>query len=241
MSKIISEVGINWSGDLIVARDMIIQSARAGADYVKFQLFNEETIKDSKYKYELSQMILNEELIQYLSDRAKEYSIGFGISVMFKEGFDILNQLNPNSIQFIKIRFSDRCNDELAECAIVFCKEHKSELIVSCNGFFDSLEVSEKYIKYPTKYLYCVPKYPPELKEINTDNMQDFDGYSNHYPSMFLPMLAVVKELEFIEVHVKRKTRNNLQQLDENVSIDFDDLTTVCEFRDIIQKINGGN
>jgi sialic acid synthase SpsE len=249
MTKIISECGINWSGDLMTARDMIILSARAGADFVKFQLFNKETIKGNKYDHDtfyhdiLSQMILNEEFIQYLSDTAKQNDIGFGISVMYKEGFDLLNTLNAHTIQFIKIRYADRNNPEIAEQAIKYCTENRTELLISC----DDPNYTKVYSHYPANYLYCVPKYPPELSEIDEKCISKFlfNGYSNHYPSKYLPMLAVSRGIELIEIHVKRKTHNKvamdeglvLPQLDEKVSINFDNLEDVCKFRDIISEL----
>ena len=34
---IIAEAGVNHNGDLAMAREMVVEAKRAGADYVKFQ------------------------------------------------------------------------------------------------------------------------------------------------------------------------------------------------------------
>ena len=40
--KIISEVGLNHNGSSEVAKELILESKKAGADFVKFQLYDPE-------------------------------------------------------------------------------------------------------------------------------------------------------------------------------------------------------
>lgn len=251
MSKIIAEIGVNWSGNINIAKDMILQSKRAGADFVKFQMFNDEVIKDSKYKNELSEMILNFETLNMLRGYAFQQYIGFGVSVMYHEAFDIIRNIGV-PVDFIKIRCQDNANEIIAKPAVKYCDEVDIPLLIS----------TEKPIHYDymynlhntphANYLYCIPRYPPELNNIYNSyiNLDKFDGYSNHFPSPYLPMIAVARKLEFIEIHIKKGlhiyrpgfdccTNSMLDenQIDENVSIDFNDLKEVCDFRDIISKL----
>lgn len=249
MTKIIAEIGVNWSSDINIAKDMILQSKRSGADFVKFQLFNEEVIKDSKYKDELSEMILDFEKLNILRGYAYQQHIGFGVSTMYPEAFDIIKKLKK-PIDFVKIRFADRNNHELAQLAVDYCKETDTPLIVSVENFFigsklryDTSIIYERYSF--TNYMYCISKYPPELSEICSNYISSFyfSGYSNHFPSPYLPMIVITRNLKYVEVHVKRPaTQANSMyepglQIDENVSIDFNELKEVCDFRDTLLKL----
>ena len=233
MSKIIAEIGVNWNGDISIAKDMILQSKRAGADAVKFQMFNEKIIKDSKYKNELSEMILDFSTLNELRGYAFKNYISFGVSAMYPELFDYIYNLGV-PVDFIKIRCKDNTSKEIAEPAVKYCNRFDIPLLVSTERL--------KYTLYYTShanYLYCVPKYPPELNEIQNKYINGFyfSGYSNHFPSPYLPMIAVARELRYVEIHVKRPAAS--EQIDEPVSIDFDDLKRVCDFRDTLSELRG--
>lgn len=253
MTEIIAEIGVNWCGDTQIAKDMILESKHSGADYVKFQMFNHKIIKDSKYKKELSEMILDHNDIQHFSTFARTNDIKFGVSVMYPEGLIILEEVRLDTgkcpVDFIKIRCQDRSNEFIARPAVKYCIKHDIPLLVS----FDRLTHKDDYYKYNlysnvnVNYLYCIPEYPPELKSINDSYIYpcEFDGYSNHYPSKYLPMVAVSRDMKFVEIHVRRDIHNFVAisegltkgQIDANVSIDFNDLREVCELRDLIKKI----
>jgi len=44
MAFIVAEIGVNWNGDLKLAKKMMLQAKKAGADAVKFQAFNEKIV-----------------------------------------------------------------------------------------------------------------------------------------------------------------------------------------------------
>jgi len=247
MSKIIAEIGVNWSGDLEIAKKMIFQSKHSGADAVKFQMFNEEIIKDSKYKVELSEMILEDNSkLNILRGYAFQQNIDFGVSVMYPEAFDIIRKLGV-PLDFVKIRCKDHQNEKIARPSVKYCDEYNIPLLISTERPISG-EDYYRYNLYHTKhakYLYCVPKYPPEINEIYNSyiNHDNFDGYSNHFPYKFLPMIAVARELDFVEIHVKRPDvgatimYNPGLQIDENVSIDFDDLEEVCNLNKVLSQL----
>lgn len=249
MTKIIAEIGVNWDGNISIAKDMILRSKRAGADFVKFQMFNEDVIKDSKYKEELSEMIIDSSLLKFLRDYSYGAQIGFGVSIMYQEAFDIIRELK-NPIDFVKIRHADRNNHELAQRAADYCRDTNTTLIVSVEDFFMGstlrYNTSEIYEKYEhTNYMYCIPKYPTDLSQIYKEylNLKYFQGYSNHFPSKYLPMIAITGKLRFVEIHVKRPNNSATTmydpglQIDEAVSIDFDDLKEVCDFRNTLSGL----
>ena len=50
MTFIISEIGVNWDGDLNLLQEMMQESKKAGCNVVKFQSFNEKMIVDHPKK-----------------------------------------------------------------------------------------------------------------------------------------------------------------------------------------------
>lgn len=247
MTKIIAEIGINWDGNLQTARNMILLSKLAGADYVKFQMFDKNIITDSIYYHRLNDMILDSNNIKYLIEQAKIYKIKIGVSVMYKEGFEILNQLDTKYLHFIKIRCKDNSNKDIAIPAVKYCNKYNIPLLISSEKIISDKEYfrNNLYNTQHAKYLYCIPKYPAELSDINKNYLcpSNFNGYSNHTPSTFLPIVATTKGLEWIEIHVKRSNKIIIsddiqQQIDANVSLSFNELEEVCKFRDTLKKLN---
>ncbi len=247
MSKIIAEIGVNWSGKIEIAKEMIFQSKRAGADFVKFQMFGYEEIKNSKYEVELSEMILHFEQLNLLRGYAFQQNIGFGVSTMYPESFDSIRKIGV-PLDFVKIRCKDNQNEKIARPAVKYCVDYDIPLLISTERPISD-EDYYRYNLYPTqhaKYLYCIPKYPPEITDIigSYISPEKFDGYSNHSPYKFFPMIAVSRELEFVEIHVKREENlNSLSytytglQIDANVSIGFDDLEEVCNLNKILSQL----
>ena len=91
---------------------------------------------------------------------------------------------------------------------------------------FVSSETSPTSSKYfqnsKIKWLYCIPKYPCSLNEINFKEMSNFDGFSNHCPDISAPLTAATLGANIIEVHVTEdKTKD---YVDNNVSFDFSEL-----------------
>lgn len=241
MSEIIAEIGVNWFGDLEIAKQMIHQSSVAGADSVKFQMFNEKVIAESPHKKNLLDMILDESSLKELSAYAKKYALRFGVSVMYPEAFEILEKIK---LDFIKIRHADRLDEKLAVMSTDYCKSYISSsipnvtLLVSTSDFFVGYklrhDISDIYFNKPQLdifCLYCISKYPPKISDINLKIMipEYYSGYSNHYPHKFLPMLAISQGLYFIEIHVK----TNNTGIDDPVSLTFEELNQVCRFRNI--------
>ena len=48
--KIIAEIGVNHNGDMTLAKKMIDEAKKAGADYVKFQTFKADRLVTKKAK-----------------------------------------------------------------------------------------------------------------------------------------------------------------------------------------------
>ena len=94
-----------------------------------------------------------------------------------------------------------------------------------------------KYYHNPNiKWLYCIPKYPCSLSEINFQKISKFHGFSNHCPEITAPLTAINSGIDIIEVHVTEdKTK---EYFDNNVSFDFSELKILITE---IRKINKNN
>lgn len=242
-SYIISEIGVNWFGDPQIAANMIQSSKEAGADAIKLQMLSEKVIKGypEELKEKLRPMILNEWQVSVLSKVADDFGLDFIVSTMYPEAFNILE--NIEHLSYVKIRHFDRNNETIAKKAVEFCKDRNIDILISCTNSFD-FAMWFKDCSCSIHPLYCVPKYPPELHEINLMKIstKHFDGYSNHSPNKFVPMAAIAKGFKFIEVHVKAGTNDcdkRNKPLDDAVSVKFSDLRDICEFRDTIASLGG--
>lgn len=243
MTKIIAEIGVNWLGDLRVALDMIRWSKESGADFVKFQMFSEEEIcrLSEEIHEQLVKMVLDPKDVLTLCEKAKSFGLGFGVSIMYPEAFGILEE-RAVPVDFVKIRYADKKNDLIAAQAVKFCRTHGIEILVSCDGFhgrgYSYSSIYQDNIDI-VNLMYCVPKYPPDLSEVDLsyEVSERFNGYSNHIPSKFAPMVAVSRGIDFVEVHVKSKYMK--KPVDDAVSITFEELRDVCDFRDFVAKLKG--
>jgi len=93
------------------------------------------------------------------------------------------------------------------------------EVIVSTN----QSPIKTKYYKNKKiKWLYCIPKYPCRLEEINFEEIKDYDGYSNHCDDIIAPLTAAKHGANILEIHVT--PNKNKDYIDNPVSFDLDQI-----------------
>ncbi len=91
------------------------------------------------------------------------------------------------------------------------------------------------YGKSNIKWLYCVPKYPANLQDLDFSELGEFDGYSNHVPKIIAPLTAAILGAKIIEVHITPSKQKNF--IDNNVSFDFEELKNLVSFLRDSEKI----
>jgi len=240
--NIIAEIGVNWDTDIGLngifntCLDMIVSAKIAGADAIKLQMYNEENIniiKDNSIKIRLQKMLLTPELIRSFYDFTKEIGLDFILTPMYPGAFNILRGIKVR-LDYIKIRYADRFNHEIAEEAVKYAKEFDVPIIISCD-LTKAVYANEYHCEdLHTIAMYCIPKYPATVRDIDFsyDNLGSFSGYSNHVPNKFIPIIAIARGIEFIEVHVMSSNKC----IDYQVSLTFNDLKEICKFRDDYQS-----
>ena len=124
---IIAEAGVNHNGNLSLAKKLIDNAKSAGADYVKFQCYDTNSLvttkakkanyqkkfeKNQTQKQMLKKYQLNERDLIYLKKYSKKIGIKFLLSVFDLKSFNILNRIG---LKLVKIPSGELNNFELIE------------------------------------------------------------------------------------------------------------------------------
>lgn len=194
--RVIAEAGVNWES-FSDAVHMIIEAKCAGADYVKFQLFNEETIADSLFRERLKPLILGETEVRTLKMSADTEKIGLVLTPMYFEAVDIAAKY----ADMIKIRFKDHENDMLIDKAV----DTGKPILISVPG--PTMGHSGRTWPFLLRVypLYNIPKYPPEPEDFNLDQACACKGMSSHFPHTLFDLAFAINRIYddvFIEKHV---------------------------------------
>ena len=230
MSFIIAEIGVNWDGDLSLAEDMMIHAKNSGCDAVKFQAFNKSIIGNHPEYERLIKTSILESNVKKINEVATSVGIEWFCTPMYVEAVDFLDPY----VKRFKIREFD--SRQLLENKTTDLVEKVlgtgKEIIISSQ---QSLENSKFYNHPKIKWLYCVPKYPCSLEDLDFSELGKFDGFSNHCPQIIAPLSAAILGAEIIEMHITSSKTKNF--VDNNVSFDYDELKEVVRLIRLSEKI----
>jgi len=230
MTFVVAEIGINWDGDLKLAREMISKSKQLGCDAVKFQAFDLEIVKNHLEKERLLRSSISQENIQKIANFAKDEKIEWFCSPMYEGAVDMLEPF----VKRYKIREFDSRELLKNYNSKIFKKvlETKKEIIISANK---SPKNNKLYNNKNIKWLYCVPKYPTKITDLDFSKINEFQGYSNHSNEILVPVVAASLGSEIIEVHIT--SDKNKDFIDNNVSFDYKELKELMRQIRIVQRI----
>lgn len=239
MIHLICEIGCNWAS-IDTALKMIKEAKEtANCWAVKFQLFNEETIKDSPIKDKLEPLILKEKDVKKLRKLAKLVGLQFILTPMYLDAV----KLAGDYADYIKIRFKDHENQPLIDKAL----ETGKTLFISV----PHRPVSPQLMYNPRqRYFYCVPRYPPEPEDFNLEVASTCHGFSSHYPHTLFDLAFAINrfhEEAYIEKHVMiskfyRKKMDEqfeyiAQPIDHAVSVTFKELGEFIKQLKLIERM----
>lgn len=219
---IIAEAGINHDGSIKKAKELVDVAKEAGADAVKFQMFNTKKYisKDAFYaSYMKKGLISKAEKINQFFKRlevtkkqlieiqkyAKKKKILFLCTP-----FDVANGnlLNKMGVPLFKIASFSLTNTFLLESIA----KHRKPVIMS-TGLHTIGEIENAYkilskSKKPVAILQCTSHYPIIAKDANLRVMKTFKkafdcivGYSDHSMGINVPIGAVAMGAKIIEKH----------------------------------------
>lgn len=216
---IIAEAGVNHNGNIELAKRLIEEAKKAGADYVKFQSFKTEKLVSrnaEKAEYQkkttgssesqfdmIKKLELSDDDHTVLLNYCKELGIGFASSPFDLEGIGYLDSLG---VDFFKVPSGEITNlPYLKELAKFNRPVILSTGMCSLKEVQDALEVlKEKDVTI----LHCNTEYPTPMGDVNLLAMLTMEkvlnrpvGYSDHTVGIEIPIAAVALGAKVIEKH----------------------------------------
>jgi len=250
---IIAEIASNHNGDMDLAKKLIFEAKKAGADCVKFQSWSKETVF-SRVKYEencflnddytnrtdytLEQIVEKFAMPEKELYQMKKYSDELGIdctSTPFsKKEVDFL--VDVLDTPFIKIASMDLNNYPFIE---YIAKKNKP--IVISTGLSELYEIDKAIRTIENTgnknivILHCVALYPPDDKDVNLNNLETLQklypeypvGFSDHTLGYSIPLASIVKGACIVEKHFTLD--KNMFGWDHKVSATPDELAIICK------------
>jgi sialic acid synthase SpsE len=187
---IIAEVGSNWTS-FEDCKNAVAQAKLAGADAVKFQLFDSPSLwgLNDPLADELSEA-MPASWIPKLAEKAKACGIEFMCTAFSPELYDVVNPY----VSIHKIASSELSHKRILEKV----RSYGKPVILSCGAATegDIRRAIDLLGNNPTILMYCVGAYParlvdPTLIPIMKEKFNKLVGYSDHTTDvMFIPGAA---------------------------------------------------
>lgn len=244
---IIAEAGINHNGSLKLAKKLIDEAKRAGADIVKFQTAKLDSLvsryaKMAEYqkvntgvetsqKQMLSRLLLPYEAFVELADYCREIDIRF-----LSAPFDIDSIRFLDHLQDIwKIPSGEITNyPYLVEVAKTGKDIILSTGMCTLEEVDDALEVLKDHNAGRVTLLHCTTNYPTPMKEVNLQAMLTLNahcgcpvGYSDHTRGIEVSIAAVAMGAEIIEKHFTLD--RGMEGPDHKASLEPDELAAMIK------------
>lgn len=240
-TTIIAEIGSNWEGNLDIAKKIILECKKAGADAVKFQMWRAKDLYSKTHSdwatIQKSELTFKKaEKIKKISDNLK---IEFICSAFYPEAIQFLESLN---VQRYKIA-SRTCllKDPFSRETLENKAKTKKSMIISMGMGGDKKKIQKIFLKNKIIFCYCISEYPLEFNKINWKKAVNYDGFSDHTMGITAPILFTIlkkqkksKEI-IIEKHVKLQ---NSKGPDASTSIDTKQLADLVSHVRLLEKTN---
>ena len=216
---VVAEIGINHNGDKEVAIDMIRQAAEAGADYVKFQTRNVDSVYSNDFldspresPWGTTQRDQKEALefgldtYMELKSVAKEVGVELTSSAWDLESLNLVESLDP---PFHKVPSALMTNESfLQEIASLKRPVVASTGMLSERQLDKAVEILSAG-EYPLTLMHTVSVYPCPEENLNLMAIPLLMektglpvGYSGHEPSLSPSIMALALGASILERHV---------------------------------------
>lgn len=221
---IIAEAGVNHNGDIGLAKQLIAEAAKAGADFVKFQTFVTGSIISAqapKAEYQKGStdplesqydMVRKLELSradhETLIEECAKHGIAFFSTAFDADSFDLLVELG---ISMVKIPSGELTNLPFLRHA---CRLRMPVLLSTGMASLGDIEAAIEAIEAAgtprsmITVLHCTTEYPAPMEDVNLLAMANMGkafgvqvGYSDHTPGIEVAIAAVALGAKVIEKH----------------------------------------
>lgn len=249
---IIAEIGSNHNGSLEQAKRLIEVAIESGADAIKFQIFNAESLY-SKYTpefsylkgqnvYELIKSIeTSREWIKELARYCKEKNIDFLASAFDFEAVDLLDKYVPA----FKI-----ASFEITDLELIKYAAEKGKPMIISTGMANLGEIEDAITTIKSVgnadiiLLHCNSLYPTPVEVVNLKAMETMKtafkvpiGFSDHTLGIHIPIAAVAMGACVIEKHFTLD--RNLPGPDHSFAIEPDELKEMVRCIREVEKVRG--
>tara|TARA_Y100001970_G_scaffold293501_1_gene440793 strand:+ start:6654 stop:7655 length:1002 start_codon:yes stop_codon:yes gene_type:complete len=221
---IIAEAGVNHNGSLVIAKKLINEASKIGADVIKFQIYKTDelvTTYSKLAKYQITN--INSQLSQYKMLKKYELSTN-SLNKIIKyckikkikflaSAFDIdsVKKLDNLNIDTFKIPSGEITNYNYLK----YIGKLNKKIIIS-SGMSNIKEIKDAIDllrssgtkKINITVMHCTTDYPTKVKDVNLKAMLTIKeklgvniGYSDHTNSIEVPIAAVALGANIIEKH----------------------------------------
>lgn len=257
---IIAEAGVNHNGDINLAKKLIEQAAKAGADVVKFQTFKANScvsVSAKKAKYQLETTAKEEsqlEMIQKLElsyeshfelmKHCKKHGIAFLSTPFDLEGVEFLRGLD---LPYFKIPSGEITNLPYLK-AVAKCKKKVllSTGMANLGEIEAALTILRKNGTRNITLLHCNTEYPTPFEDVNLNALKTLKeafklevGYSDHTEGIVASLGAVALGAVVIEKHFTLD--KTMEGPDHRASLEFEELRALCKgIRELEKALGSG-
>ncbi|MCM3676000.1 N-acetylneuraminate synthase [Peribacillus simplex] len=246
---IIAEIGVNHNGSLELAKKLVDAAIDAGADAVKFQMFDTEELTTRQA-----------DLVQYQkkTKEKNQYDMLKKLELSSVEFIDLKNYCDKKNIIFLATPFDLKSVDFLNDLDMSAFKVGSGDLtnypllkrivetdkpIILSTGMSLISEIDQTiaYLRalkenLQISILHCTSSYPTPEQQINLKVISDYlkrypfvIGYSDHSIGTHIPIAATALGARILEKHITLD--NTLPGPDHLASID------IKEFKEMVQLV----
>ena len=240
-TTIIAEIGSNWEGNITMAKKIINECKKAGADAVKFQMWRAKDLYSENHPSwnVIKKSELTFEKAKKIKKITDDVGIEFMCSVFYPEGVKFLETLNVKRYKVASrtCLFKDPYSLETLENKA----KTKKPIIISMGMGGDVKKIKKIFSKNKTIFCYCISDYPLKFNKIDWSKSVGYDGFSDHTLGNTAAILYTVLKKQkqtkhiFIEKHVKLKTSKGP---DASTSIDTEQLSELVSNIRILENAN---
>ncbi|MGM0405324.1 MAG: N-acetylneuraminate synthase family protein [Thermoplasmatota archaeon] len=243
---IIAEIGLNHNGEVDLAKRMIEEAKRCGADAAKFQMFDTGELYSSDHKYfeTFESLQFSKDEWYEIEKHAQNEDILFTASVFDENSVDLLHELGSPMFK--------TASGDLTHIPLLDHISRKGKPTIISTGLSDISEVHEAVKTFHSNgnqkiaLLHCVSNYPSSLEELNLKVIETMKrtfnvpvGFSDHTLDILAPVTAVAMGADVIEKHFTLD--RDMEGLDQELSLPPDMFDEMVEkIREIEKGIGDG-
>lgn len=245
---IIAEAGVNHNGSVEIARKLIDEASKAGADAVKFQTFKAENLVTKNAKQANYQ-------VKNLKKETSQYDMLKKLELDYEVHKELLEYCNKKGIMFLSSAFDLESIELLDKIGVKIFKIPSGEIenipylkkiartgkkVILSTGMsnLSDIEFALDILKVngakDVTVLHCNTDYPTRMQDVNLKAMKTIQdafkveiGYSDHTNGIEIPIAAVALGATIIEKHFTLD--KNMDGPDHRASLEPSELSEMVQ------------